>query len=174
MIRRSVLSGSTRKKQKRFKDNLWKIIRKAGGILLKTTLKIRQKSGSSVAKYREEWSDSRLLLSKFLIAKFCHQVFCTSYRISCNIGNCVTQTLSKENMSNNNKRPQHYLHFYFTYWPSKNCIYESRDSLWGVFFSEYFYSLNKQMLNFTNIGKLFTSPPQKMSNYKTLLRASGT
>lgn len=111
MIRRSVLSGSTRKKQKRFKDNLWKIIRKAGGILLKTTLKIRQKSGSSVAKYREEWSDSRLLLSKFLTAKFCHQVFCTSYRISCNIGNCLTPTLSKENMSNNNKRPQHYLHF---------------------------------------------------------------
>lgn len=173
MIRRSVLSGSTRKKQKRFKDNLWKIIRKAGGILLKTTLKIRQKSGSSVAKYREEWSDSRLLLSKFLIAKFCHQVFCTSYRISCNIGNCLTPTLSKENMSNNNKRLPS---FYFTYWPSKNSIYESRDSLCGVFFSEYFYSLNKEMLNFTNIGKLFTPPPPppKVSNYKTLLRASGT
>lgn len=78
--------------------------------MLKTTLKIRQKSGS-VAKYREEWSDSRL-----------------------------------------------------------------RDSLCGVFFSEYFYSLNKEMLNFTNIGKLFTPPPPppKVSNYKTLLRASGT
>lgn len=79
--------------------------------MLKATLKIRQKSGSLVAKYREKWSGSRLLLSKFLIAKFCHKVFGTSYGISCNTGNYVTPTLSKANMSNNNKRPQHYLHF---------------------------------------------------------------
>lgn len=99
--------------------------------------------------------------SAFLIAKFCHQVFCTSYGISCNIGNCVTLTLSKANMSNNNKRPQHDLHFTL-----------HTDQVKTPFMkAECFYSLNKQMLNFTNIGKLFPFP-QKVSNYKTLLRAS--